>query len=53
MAGSLHVRVRRDADEQAVLAKLHGKLSRFVAPELLTIQIIKDDWVLGVSPRRV
>lgn len=42
LAGSLHVRVRRDADEQLVLAHVTNKLSHLVSP--LTIQIIKDDW---------
>ncbi|XP_033102453.1 zinc transporter 6-like [Anneissia japonica] len=42
LAGSLHVRVRRDADEQLVLAHVANKLSNLVFN--LTIQVIKDDW---------
>nr|XP_054759168.1 zinc transporter 6-like [Lytechinus pictus] len=42
LAGSLHVRVRRDADEQLVLAHVFNKLSHLV--NILTIQIIKDEW---------
>ncbi|XP_071962264.1 zinc transporter 6-like [Antedon mediterranea] len=42
LAGSLHVRVRRDADEQLVLAHVSNKLSNLVVN--LTIQVIKDDW---------
>ena len=41
-AGSLQVRVRRDADEQLVLAHVFSRLSSLVS--LLTIQIFKDDW---------
>ncbi|XP_038073288.1 zinc transporter 6-A-like [Patiria miniata] len=42
IAGSLHVRVRRDANEQMVLAHVANKLSHLVST--LTIQVIKDDW---------
>ncbi|KAJ8309323.1 hypothetical protein KUTeg_014197 [Tegillarca granosa] len=42
LAGSLQVRVRRDADEQMVLAHVYNRLSNLVS--LLTIQIFKDDW---------
>lgn len=41
-AGSVHVRVRRDADEQMVLAHVYHRLSNLVS--VLTIQIFKDDW---------
>jgi len=36
------VRVRRDADEQMVLAHVYNRLSNLVA--VLTVQIFKDDW---------
>ncbi|KAK6180643.1 hypothetical protein SNE40_008652 [Patella caerulea] len=42
LAGSVQVRVRRDADEQLVLAHVYSRLSNLVS--LLTIQIFKDDW---------
>ncbi|XP_064602001.1 zinc transporter 6-A-like [Liolophura sinensis] len=45
LAGSVQVRVRRDADEQLVLAHVHNRLSNLVA--VLTIQIFKDDWSRG------
>ncbi|KAK7502689.1 hypothetical protein BaRGS_00005939, partial [Batillaria attramentaria] len=55
LAGSVQVRVRRDADEQLVLAHVFNRLSNLV--RVLTIQIFKDDWtrgsafaVLGSSP---
>ena len=41
-AGSVHVRVRRDADEQMVLAHVYHRLSNLVS--VLTVQIFKDDW---------
>ncbi|XP_049789499.1 zinc transporter 6-A-like isoform X1 [Schistocerca nitens] len=44
MAGSLHVRVRRDADEQLVLAHIVDKLSNVVSE--LTVQVFKDEWTL-------
>ncbi|KAL1226476.1 Zinc transporter 6-A [Trichinella spiralis] len=40
MAGSLLVRVRRDADEQLVLARVCAKLHPFVGD--LTVQVVKD-----------
>uniref|UniRef100_F1L408 Zinc transporter 6-A n=1 Tax=Ascaris suum TaxID=6253 RepID=F1L408_ASCSU len=40
MAGTVDVRVRRDADEQRVLAAVTEKLSSVVS--LLTIQVVKD-----------
>lgn len=42
LAGSVQVRVRRDADEQMVLAHVYSRLSSMVS--MLTIQIFKDDW---------
>ena len=39
MAGSLHVRIRRDANEQAVLAQVSQKLAPLVAPAYLAIQV--------------
>ncbi|XP_046370294.2 zinc transporter 6-like [Haliotis rufescens] len=42
LAGSVQVRVRRDADEQMVLAHVYNRLSNLVA--VLNIQIFKDDW---------
>jgi hypothetical protein len=43
LAGSLHVRIRRDADEQLVLAHVWNKLAGIV--QILTIHIFKDDWM--------
>ncbi|XP_059470542.1 zinc transporter 6-A-like [Neocloeon triangulifer] len=42
LAGSLHVRVRRDADEQKVLAQVIARLSPIVP--VLRVQVVKDDW---------
>uniref|UniRef100_T1JGM8 Cation efflux protein transmembrane domain-containing protein n=1 Tax=Strigamia maritima TaxID=126957 RepID=T1JGM8_STRMM len=42
MAGSLHVRIRRDANEQLVLAHIVDRLSNLVKE--LTVQVFKDDW---------
>lgn len=42
VTGCLQVRVRRDANEQAVLSQVAGKLTSFVSPEHLTIQVVKD-----------
>ena len=39
----MHVRVRRDADEQLVLAHVWNKLAGIV--QILSIQIFKDDWM--------
>jgi len=49
LAGSLHVRIRRDANEQMVLAHVHDRLRSVVSD--LTIQAFKDDWAsrVGVS----
>jgi len=38
----VHVRVRRDADEQMVLAHVYNRLANLVS--VLTVQIFKDDW---------
>ncbi|XP_026135091.1 zinc transporter 6 [Carassius auratus] len=42
LAGSVHVRIRRDADEQMVLAHVTNRLNSLVST--LTVQIFKDDW---------
>ncbi|XP_046849273.1 zinc transporter 6-like [Xenia sp. Carnegie-2017] len=42
LVGSLHVRVRRDADEQLVLAHVTNKLAAYVTD--LTVQVFKEDW---------
>uniref|UniRef100_A0A8C2EFR3 Cation efflux protein transmembrane domain-containing protein n=1 Tax=Cyprinus carpio TaxID=7962 RepID=A0A8C2EFR3_CYPCA len=42
LAGSVHVRIRRDADEQMVLAHVTNRLNTLVSR--LTVQIFKDDW---------
>lgn len=42
-AGSVQVRVRRDADEQMVLAHVYHRLSNLVP--VLTVHIFKDDWM--------
>ncbi|KAJ8392401.1 hypothetical protein AAFF_G00075260 [Aldrovandia affinis] len=42
LAGSIHVRIRRDANEQLVLAHVTSRLSALVTA--LTVQIFKDDW---------
>lgn len=47
-AGSLHVRVRRDANEQEVLTQLTSRLSSQLND--LTIQIVKEDWSLPTMP---
>lgn len=46
-AGSVQVRVRRDAEEQMVLAHVYNRLSNLVSR--LTVQIVKDDWTRGSS----
>ena len=43
MGGSVSVRVRRDADEQAVLAQVANKLAQVVPGHRLTVQVVKDD----------
>ncbi|XP_035461575.2 zinc transporter 6 isoform X1 [Scophthalmus maximus] len=42
LAGSAHVRIRRDANEQLVLAHATNRLLPLVST--LTVQIFKDDW---------
>ncbi|KAF6033458.1 SLC30A6 [Bugula neritina] len=42
MAGTVHVRVRRDANDQLVLAHVYSRLAPMISQ--LTIQIFKDDW---------
>ncbi|XP_036016323.1 zinc transporter 6 isoform X1 [Mus musculus] len=42
-AGSVHVRIRRDANEQMVLAHVSNRLCTLVST--LTVQIFKDDWI--------
>ncbi|XP_040906296.1 zinc transporter 6 [Toxotes jaculatrix] len=42
LAGSVHVRIRRDANEQLVLAHVTNRLLPLVST--LTVQIFKDDW---------
>jgi hypothetical protein len=42
-AGSIQVRIRRDADEQLVLAHVYHRLSNLVST--LTVQTFKDDWL--------
>ncbi|XP_053314529.1 zinc transporter 6 [Spea bombifrons] len=46
MAGSVHVRIRRDANEQMVLAHVTNRLNSLVS--MLTVQIFKDDWARPV-----
>lgn len=46
-AGLLHVRIRRDANEQLILAQLTNKLSPYL--HYVTIQIYKDDWKPSVE----
>ncbi|MGH0143825.1 UNVERIFIED_CONTAM: hypothetical protein FKN15_001250 [Acipenser sinensis] len=43
LAGSVHVRIRRDANEQMVLAYVTNRLYTVVST--LTVQIFKDDWI--------
>lgn len=43
LAGSVHVRIRRDANEQMVLAHVSNRLCTLVST--LTVQIFKDDWI--------
>nr|XP_023411019.1 zinc transporter 6 isoform X2 [Loxodonta africana] len=43
LAGSVHVRIRRDANEQMVLAHVTNRLYSLVST--LTVQIFKDDWI--------
>ncbi|XP_077139042.1 zinc transporter 6 isoform X1 [Ranitomeya variabilis] len=51
MAGSVQVRIRRDANEQLVLAHVTNRLNTLVST--LTVQIFKDEWsrpVLSSGP---
>ncbi|VDK73144.1 unnamed protein product [Dibothriocephalus latus] len=50
LIGSLYVRVRRDADEQLVLAHVTNRLHPLV--KHLTIQVIKDDWTRPTASAR-
>ncbi|CAL4158928.1 unnamed protein product, partial [Meganyctiphanes norvegica] len=47
LAGSLHVRVRRNANEQIVLAHVKERLRSLVP--LLTVQVFKDDWTRNAA----
>jgi hypothetical protein len=49
IAGSLWVRVRRDANEQQVLSQVIAKFAPFITPRNLTVQVVKDDWA---TPRK-
>jgi len=40
VVGSMHIRIRADANEQQILAYVHGVLNKFCA--LLTVQVEKD-----------
>ena len=51
LVGSIHVRVRRDANEQVVLSHLTSRLSNLVSD--LTIQVFKDEWSWQPSPSRL
>lgn len=51
LVGSIHVRVRRDANEQVVLSHLTNRLSNLVSD--LTIQVFKDEWSWQPSPSRL
>ncbi|KAJ8285138.1 hypothetical protein COCON_G00039880 [Conger conger] len=48
LGGSVHVRIRRDASEQMVLAHVTSRLSSLVTA--LTVQILKDDWTRPSHP---
>lgn len=55
-AGSVHVRIRRDANEQMVLAHVTNRLSTLIST--LTVQIFKDEWARpvlssGAMPRNM
>lgn len=51
LVGTIHVRVRRDANEQVVLSHLTNRLSNLVSD--LTIQVFKDEWSWQPSPSRL
>eukprot|EP00035_Acanthoeca_spectabilis_P030802 m.11037 g.11037 ORF g.11037 m.11037 type:complete len:350 (-) comp4386_c0_seq1:80-1129(-) len=50
LAGSLHVRVRRDANTQAILAQVSNKLAHLILSRNLTVQVVKDDWMQTAIP---
>ncbi|XP_013789857.1 zinc transporter 6-like isoform X2 [Limulus polyphemus] len=51
LSGTVHVRVRRDANEQLVLAHLVDRLSNLVSD--LTIQVFKDEWAWSTTTLQV
>eukprot|EP00040_Diaphanoeca_grandis_P016508 m.85188 g.85188 ORF g.85188 m.85188 type:complete len:348 (-) comp25844_c0_seq1:31-1074(-) len=50
LAGTIHVRVRRDANEQIILAQVANKLAHLIKPSNLAVQIVKDDWMSSTMP---
>ena len=51
IVGSLHVRIRRDANEQVVLSHLTNRLSNLLSD--LTIQVFKDEWSWQPTSRSI
>ncbi|KFM60469.1 Zinc transporter 6, partial [Stegodyphus mimosarum] len=51
IVGTIHVRIRRDANEQIVLSHLLNKLSSLVTD--ITIQVFKDEWAWSSSTRQI
>ncbi|XP_023238092.1 zinc transporter 6-like [Centruroides sculpturatus] len=51
LSGSVHVRIRRDANEQLVLAHLVDRLSNLVSD--LTIQVFKDEWAWSTTTLQI
>ncbi|XP_055943271.1 zinc transporter 6-like isoform X1 [Argiope bruennichi] len=51
IVGTIHVRIRRDANEQIVLSHLLNKLSSMVTD--ITIQIFKDEWTWSSGTRQI
>lgn len=51
LSGSVHVRIRRDANEQLVLAHLVDRLSNLVSD--LTIQVFKDEWTWSTTTLQI
>ncbi|GIY29763.1 zinc transporter 6-A [Caerostris extrusa] len=51
IVGTIHVRIRRDANEQVVLSHLLNKLSSMVTD--ITIQIFKDEWTWSSGTRQI
>jgi solute carrier family 30 (zinc transporter), member 6 len=47
LAGSVHVRVRRDANEQLVLAHITSRLEPLA--QQITVQVFKDDWTRSLG----